>query len=218
MKERLFISQWCHSCEDTGKTVSADRSALLDGGAVGYLILLQKSCTYEVRCWHQVFGNFRRQNCGLCWCILLFPLSSLPLDYQYVWILTRFETCSPFFQLSVTGPARRVKSSTYVKYKGSLLAQVLLCWSLSLLYFLESNLWLPLHRVWKFLFIIILSKKIQLPWCPTSWMTLATLCVATDISREPSYTGSLCLAKFSKLQIKWQVCSTLKPILGRNSA
>lgn len=39
---------------------------------------------------------------------------------------------------------------------------MLLCWSLFFLYslyFLESNLWLQLHRVWKFLFIIILSKK-----------------------------------------------------------
>lgn len=39
---------------------------------------------------------------------------------------------------------------------------MLLCWSLFFLYslyFLESNLWLHLHRVWKFLFIIILSKK-----------------------------------------------------------
>lgn len=148
-----------------------DQSALLDGGAVGYLILLQKSRIYEVRCWHQTFGNLRRWNCMLCWCILLFP-PCLPFLWttSLSFILTLkyqkpFETgCSLFFQLSVTlVKFKELISSMYVRYKSSLLAQVLLCWSLSFLFspyfFFESNLWLPLHRVWKFLFIIILSKK-----------------------------------------------------------
>lgn len=86
----IFTSHWCLPHKDPRKVslgwgtgISLDPSTSLDGGAVVYLILLQKSCTYKVRCWHQTLGNLRRWNRMLRRHILLFPpTSSLPLDQK----------------------------------------------------------------------------------------------------------------------------------------
>lgn len=46
----FFTSCWCLHCNNPGEDFSMDHSALLHGGAVVYLIRLQKSHIYKVRC------------------------------------------------------------------------------------------------------------------------------------------------------------------------